>query len=713
MFRKTICILVAVLFCLGAAAGCSGNKKKENPGVSLSTLKKDVANSAHWQDYGVELISCDVIKRQTNPEDKIDYVFTEVVGESDEYRIAAYYKLTYVLSDEGWLLEELIPDPKKDPIVTKRQVACLPWGPQGENLAIVDENGVVTTENASSADGLPVIEGANVYSAVAGMQIGITNGAQSEILPALLNRIAAGSLLAEYDRIDIADPSQIAARDIGTAYTLIFGSVDELDSSAERFDRIRGDVLREIAKDTENGADSVTVYLNARSGVVIAPHYPASSETPAPTADPVPAPETADPGSTPALAPDLDAHHAQVQRYLENGAELIAITAVVPGHSTLTIAFPYQDDYTYDNTDAKEVTRKVKMPIEIFYPNEPLTESELEYIPEITITNADGSSYRPECPAFVMTFPKLHVTVNSPVPDENGMITASESNVVRIEGVVDDPGAEVTANGQPVHVYEGGMFVYDYVFPETATEDDVETLQIIALKNNCVSGGKTLVLHAYRFVPDPMMLEVASEGGLFLLDDSGKLIVTGRTLPGAKLSAISDDPTKVLCGSVPVADDGSFSFQITADSDFSGVSFITLSAEKDGAEPASLRFRIVRGFADKDAFVKHYLADERYLEIHPNGMSLSDLLDAPETYAGFDYGFRITATVVEVLETNGDVVVRMTLNKTNETVYVHSLSPTWAPADNIGGKFNVYCSFTGTYADTGCAEFLGWFAKKP
>ncbi len=713
MFRKTICILLAVLFCLGAAAGCSGNKKKGNQGVSLSTLKKDVVNSAYWQAYGVELVSCDVIKRQTNPEDKTDYVFTEVVGESDEYRVTAYYKLTYVLYNEGWLLEELIPDPKKEPVVTKRQVACLPWGPQGESLAIVDENGVVINETASSANGLPIIEGANVYSAVAGMQIGITDDAQSKILPVLLRLIAEGNPVTEYARIDITDPSAISAYDIGASYTLILGSIDQVGSSAERFERSRSDILREIAAFEKNGADSVTVYLQGKDGVTILPHHPASVETAAPTVEPVPAPETPEPGPTPVPTPGLDTQHAQLQRYLENDSELIAITAVVPGHSTLTIAFPHQDDYTYSNSNGQDITRKVKIPIQLFYPNEPLTESELEYTPVITITNADGSSYRMECPSFVMTFPKLHVTITSPIPDETGMIMASESNVVRIEGVVDDLSAEVTANGQPVQVYQGGIFVYDYVFPETATEDDVETLQIVASKNNCVTGGKTLALHAYKFVPDPMMLEIASKGDLFSLDRSGKLTVTGKTLPGAKLSAISDDPTKVLCGSVPVADDGSFSFQITTDSDYFGTAFITLSAEKDGTEPASLRFRIVRGFRDKDAFVKQYYADKHYLEINPNGMSLSDLLANSETYAGYDYGFRITATVVEVITKDGDVIVKMTINKTNETVYVHNLSNKWAPAESIGDKYYVYCNFIGTYEDTGCAEFLGWFAKKP
>jgi L-lactate utilization protein LutB len=30
---------------------------------------------------------------------------------------------------------------------------------------------------------------------------------------------------------------------------------------------------------------------------------------------------------------------------------------------------------------------------------------------------------------------------------------------------------------------------------------------------------------------------------------------------------------------------------------------------------------------------------------------------------------------------------------------------------DIGKKYNVYGNFVGTYGDTGCCEFLGWFAR--
>ena len=91
-------------------------------------------------------------------------------------------------------------------------------------------------------------------------------------------------------------------------------------------------------------------------------------------------------------------------------------------------------------------------------------------------------------------------------------------------------------------------------------------------------------------------------------------------------------------------------------------------------------------------------------------MKMDELLANQSVYASNNYGFRITATVAEIINNDGDMIVKMTVNKTNETIYVHNLSTKWTPADNVGKKYNVYGNFVGTYSDTGCAEFIGWFA---
>lgn len=409
---------------------------------------------------------------------------------------------------------------------------------------------------------------------------------------------------------------------------------------------------------------------------------------------------------------DLDERNAELTEKMEDGKDNVIIKVMIPARATVTIDFPHQPDYTYTNNSDSSEPRNVKIPVEIFYPNEPVDEANQVFTPNVKITLADGSEYAVNCPSFTRTMPKLNITVESPVADENGMIMAPESNTVSIQGTIDDPNSTLTVNGTEQTVYSGGVFMFDYAMSPDATEDTEETVTLVASRPNCVSDTKEITIHAYKFVPEPMTLEVKSDIASLRADKSGKLIVTGKTLPGATLTATSDNTTNVLCGSVTVDGDGNFSFQVTMDSSFYGLSVITLDASKEGCEDGSVKFTVMRGLADKNEFVKHYLKSKTYREVKDKGdnaISIAELLANPAQYAGSAYGIRITATVVEENTVGDDTIVKMTIAKTNETVYVHALSSVWQ--HNVGSQYNVYCNFIGTYSDTGCAEFYGWFAK--
>lgn len=409
-------------------------------------------------------------------------------------------------------------------------------------------------------------------------------------------------------------------------------------------------------------------------------------------------------------APVLDSRNAQLQEYIdENGADMLAITYVCPPNCTITIDFPNQPDYTLTNTDTKDLTRKVKIPAEVFYPNTPLESYTMEFQPEISITQADGSSYKVNCPTFTREFSKVNITITAPIPEGDEPYMAPESNEVHLTGTIDDTGADVFVDGVQIPVYTGGVFMYDYKFPADATEDTVETITVTASKANCISDTKEIQVHAYKFIPEPMTLEVKSEGPLLRADKNGKLTVTGTTLPGATLEAISDNSTNVLCGSVTVDGDGNFSFQITTDPSFYGISVITLKAEKEGAESGSTQFKVLRLWSDRKEFRQYYYNTKSYIEFP----KIDDLIANISQYASNAYGYHITARVVEVITIDGDMIVKMTINKTNETVYVHNYSEVWKPEDNVGQLYNVWGSLAGLYSDTGCLEFYGWYAKKP
>ena len=116
--------LLAIIMCLGMLAGCSGTEEategKENTTVAPSTkLNKPPAEEQIISDlnsFGVDVFEqnntkatdCEIIKRQTNEEDKEDICYVRITCKS-EYNCFEYqFRLNYVFYDVGgWILEDV------------------------------------------------------------------------------------------------------------------------------------------------------------------------------------------------------------------------------------------------------------------------------------------------------------------------------------------------------------------------------------------------------------------------------------------------------------------------------------------------------------------------------------------------------------------------------------------------------------------------------
>ena len=401
---------------------------------------------------------------------------------------------------------------------------------------------------------------------------------------------------------------------------------------------------------------------------------------------------------------------ATLEEYIDetSGADMVAITLLVPSKATVTIDFPHQPDWVKTNTDDVAKLYMPKIPAEVFYTNEPLETSTQVFQPKISVETESGEVYDVNCPSFTRNFSPLSITLTAPIANEDGTIMAAEGNVLHIEGKVnEDTNVKLMINDIETRVYEGGVFMYDY----TMTGSEAEDITLTASKNNYVTATTQIHVDPYVFVPEKMTLEVKDDIASLRADKSGKLTVTGTTLPGATLTATSDNQSSVFCGTVTVDAEGKFSFQVTMDPSFYGVSTITLDATKEGAEDGSTKFVVSRAYKDKEEFVKAYNKTKTYKEIN-SSITIDELLANPTVYATNNYGYRIIATVQEVIENEGSTYVKMTIAKTNETVYVKNMSAKWQPKDNIGQKYRIYCNYVGTYLDTGCVEMLGWFCYK-
>lgn len=394
------------------------------------------------------------------------------------------------------------------------------------------------------------------------------------------------------------------------------------------------------------------------------------------------------------------------------GVACIKLTILTPVGYRATIVLPNRDEnYEITNTQETAVNFSVDVPKSVFYPDAPLTESTVALTPVVYLTAPDGTRKDLEVPSFYETFPTLSIQLEAPVRDENGAIMASVGNVVHVRGTVADHKVVLTANDEQQTVYSGGRFEFDY----TLSGAESETVKLVASKENHVSTELEFTVDPYVFIPDPMVLTLTNSPSALRVSDKSVIAITGTTLPGATLTATSDNTSNVICDSATVDAQGNYSFNVNFNEEFNGLATITLSATKEGAEDGSIRFFVSRmKYEDKDEFVGGFYhktsSKNRYLEVN-NDINITELLANIDTYSTGEYAFRVNGKVEEIIEENGYIIAKIKVKSSGETVYVLNMSEKWQPQENIGSSYRAYSTCLGTYGDTGCAYFACWFAK--
>lgn len=94
-------ILLVCLICGLSACGGKTNEKTENQ------ISKDIqTQDNYFSSCNLKVKSFSITKRQTNPKDKNDFVWCKVTASNSDFLYSAEYKVTYVLYNDGWILEE-------------------------------------------------------------------------------------------------------------------------------------------------------------------------------------------------------------------------------------------------------------------------------------------------------------------------------------------------------------------------------------------------------------------------------------------------------------------------------------------------------------------------------------------------------------------------------------------------------------------------------
>ncbi len=112
--RKLLNLTVCIILCIGIFSACG------NPMNNVANENKIVSdvnnmNIEQFENEGIEITSCEIIKRQTNKEDKNDFVYVKLFSENSFRKLEYQYKLTYNFYDEGgWILDEISPENKNE-----------------------------------------------------------------------------------------------------------------------------------------------------------------------------------------------------------------------------------------------------------------------------------------------------------------------------------------------------------------------------------------------------------------------------------------------------------------------------------------------------------------------------------------------------------------------------------------------------------------------
>lgn len=124
--------LLGCTLCLSLLAGCGGPSggsapQPEASAPALVSTWLDVppkegqilADLNNWEEAALPdqmpYTGCEVIKRQSNPEDKEDIVYCSVTGGEQFRQFTRQYQLLYIFYDEGgWILEEVTPYREED-----------------------------------------------------------------------------------------------------------------------------------------------------------------------------------------------------------------------------------------------------------------------------------------------------------------------------------------------------------------------------------------------------------------------------------------------------------------------------------------------------------------------------------------------------------------------------------------------------------------------
>ena len=193
----------------------------------------------------------------------------------------------------------------------RNRAGAVAWGPNKEYIAVIDREGVVLESDASSYAGLPLVQGLIITGANPGTRVGDPADEQVQSMLDVLSTLEELGLADKIKTVDLTETMGISLY-TPEGYRIEVGDTSDLFTKLNRLRKNYTAIMDKATQYIGRGADSVTIYLYSKNGVVISPHevgYVAASPSPNATMF-VPAQRNPDePSVTPAPnnTPDPDA----------------------------------------------------------------------------------------------------------------------------------------------------------------------------------------------------------------------------------------------------------------------------------------------------------------------------------------------------------------------------------------------------------------------
>jgi len=162
------------------------------------------------------------------------------------------------------------------------RAGAVAWGPNKEYIAVIDKTGIVLESDASSYSGLPLVQGLIITGANKGARIG---DPADEQVQSMLDVLSTLDELGLADKIKTVDLTETMGLSLYTpeGYRIEVGDTSDLFTKLNRLKKNYTAIMDKATQYMGRGADSVTIYLYSKNGVVISPHevgYVAASPSP-------------------------------------------------------------------------------------------------------------------------------------------------------------------------------------------------------------------------------------------------------------------------------------------------------------------------------------------------------------------------------------------------------------------------------------------------